>query len=423
MRPVKTTPMQFRRILRALQHRNYRLFYAGQSISLIGTWMQRIAMSWLVYRLTGSTFLLGVVGFASQIPTFLLAPFTGVLVDRYNRHRILIITQTLAMIQALILALLILTEAISIAHIIFLSICLGLVNAFDMPGRQSFLVDMVEKREDLGNAVALNSSMVNAARLLGPSIAGMLIAAVGEGMCFLLNSISYVAVIAALYAMKITPRLTIPKRTNMLMELREGFAYAFDSIPIRSVLMLLGLVSLMGMPYSALMPVFAERILGGGPHTLGFLMGASGLGALSGAMYLAARQSVLGLEKVITLAAMLFGAGLIAFALSRVLWLSLSLMVLTGFGMMVQMASSNTVLQTRVDDDKRGRVMSLYTMAFMGTVPFGSLFAGSVASRIGAPNTLMIGGIVCILGAGLFSRQLASFRKVEDERAADVLGK
>jgi MFS family permease len=423
MQPVKITPMQFKRILRALQHRNYRLFYAGQSISLIGTWMQRIAMSWLVYRLTGSTFLLGVVGFASQIPTFLLAPFTGVLIDRYNRHRILIITQTLAMIQALALALLILTKMISIPHIILLSVFIGLVNAFDMPARQSFLVDMVEEKEDLGNAIALNSSMVNAARLLGPSIAGMLIAAVGEGMCFLLNSVSYVAVIIALYAMKITPRPTIPKRTNMLMELREGFAYAFDSIPIRSVLMLLGLISLMGMPYSALMPVFAENILRGGPHTLGFLMGASGLGALSGAIFLAARQSVLGLEKVIILAATLFGAGLMAFALSRVLWLSLALMVLTGFGMMVQMAASNTVLQTRVDDDKRGRVMSLYTMAFMGTVPFGSLFAGSVASRIGAPNTLMIGGMVCILGACLFFRQLSSFSKIEGEGGAEVLGK
>jgi len=327
------------------------------------------------------------------------------------------------MIQALILALLILTKVIAIPHIIFLSVFLGIVNAFDMPGRQSFLVDMVEEKEDLGNAIALNSSMVNAARLLGPSIAGMLIAAVGEGMCFLLNSISYVAVIAALYAMKITPRPTIARHTNMLMELREGFAYAFDSIPIRSVLMLLGLVSLMGMPYSALMPVFAENILRGGPHTLGFLMGASGLGALSGAIFLAARQSVRGLEKVITLAATLFGAGLMAFALSRVLWLSLALMVLTGFGMMVLMAASNTILQTRVDDDKRGRVMSLYTMAFMGTVPFGSLFAGSVASRIGAPNTLMIGGIACILGACLFSRQLASFRKIEGEGAAEVLGK
>ena len=241
-------------------------------------------------------------------------------------------------------------------------------------------------------------------------------------MCFLLNAISYIAVIAALYAMKITPRSTIPKRTNMLTELREGFAYAFDSIPIRSVLMLLGLVSLMGMPYSALMPVFAESVLRGGPHTLGFLMGASGLGALSGAIYLAARQNALGLEKVIPLAATLFGAGLIAFALSRVLWLSLLLMVLTGFGMMVQMASSNTVLQTWVDDDKRGRVMSLYTMAFMGTVPFGSLFAGSVASRIGAPNTLMIGGLACMLGAGFFSRHLASLRKIADKRAADVLG-
>ena len=316
-------------------------------------------MGWSVYRLTGSVFLLGVVGFAGKIPTFLLAPFTGVFVDRYSRHKVLIFTQILAMIQALILAIAVLTGIISVTQIALLSIFLGVINAFDMPCRQSFLIDIVEEREDLSNAIALNSSMVNAARLLGPSIAGMLIAAVGEGMCFPLNAASYVAVIAALWAMNIVPRRTVLKHAKILTELREGFAYAFTSSPIRSVLLLLALVSLMGMPYTALMPVFARNILQGGPHTLGFLMGASGVGALIGAIYPAARQRVAGLQKIIALAAAVFGAGLSAFSRSRVLWVSLVLMVFAGFGMMVHMAASNTVLQMTVDDDKRGRVMSL----------------------------------------------------------------
>ncbi len=407
--------MQLTLIVRALKHKNYRLYYTGQGISLIGTWMQRIALSWLVYRLTGSAFLLGVVGFAGQIPTFFLAPFTGVLVDRYNRHTLLMITQILAMLQSLILAIAVLTDVISIKQIILLSIFIGVVNAFDMPGRQSFLIDIVEKREDLSNAIALNSSMVNAARLLGPSIAGVLISLVGEGMCFLLNAVSYLAVIAALWAMHLTPKRTVPKHAKILTELKEGFAYGFTSVPIRAVLLLLALVSLMGIPYTALMPIFARNILQGGPHTLGFLMGASGVGALIGALYLAARQRTAGLERIIALAAAVFGAGLIAFSLSRVFWVSLFLMVFTGFGMMVQMAASNTVLQMTVDDDKRGRVMSLYTMAFMGTVPLGSLFGGILASKIGAPNTLILGGIACILGSLLFSRQFPAFQKAEGD--------
>jgi MFS family permease len=407
--------VQLTLIVRALKHKNYRLYYTGQGISLIGTWMQRIALSWLVYRLTGSAFLLGVVGFAGQIPTFFLAPFTGVLVDRYNRHTLLMITQILAMLQSLILAIAVLTDVISIKQIILLSIFIGVVNAFDMPGRQSFLIDIVEKREDLSNAIALNSSMVNAARLLGPSIAGVLISLVGEGMCFLLNAVSYVAVIAALWAMHLTPKPAVPKHAKILTELKEGFAYGFTSVPIRAVLLLLALVSLMGIPYTALMPIFARNILQGGPHTLGFLMGASGVGALIGALYLAARQRTAGLERIIALAAAVFGAGLIAFSLSRVFWVSLLLMVFTGFGMMVQMAASNTVLQMTVDDDKRGRVMSLYTMAFMGTVPLGSLFGGILASKIGAPNTLILGGIACILGSLLFSRQFPAFQKAEGE--------
>src|SRR4051812_37574457 len=285
-------------MLRALGHRNYKLFFSGQSVSLIGTWMTRIATSWLVYRLTGSALLLGVVGFAGQIPSFLLAPFAGVLVDRWNRHRLLVATQVLALLQSLALAILALVGIVQIWHVIALSIFQGLINAFDMPARQAFVVEMVEKREDLANAIALNSSMVNAARLLGPSIGGVIIAAVGEGWCFMLDAISYLAVIASLLAMKITPRMTQQiKGARMLQQLYEGWKYASGFAPIRKVLLLLALVSLVGMPYTVLMPVFANKLLEGGPNTLGQLMAASGVGALAGAMLLAARKSVLGLGK------------------------------------------------------------------------------------------------------------------------------
>jgi MFS family permease len=399
-------------MLRALSHRNYKLFFSGQSISLIGTWMTRIATSWLVYRLTGSALLLGVVGFAGQIPSFLLAPFAGVLVDRWNRHRLLIATQVLALLQSLALAILALTGVVQIWHVILLSVLQGLINAFDMPARQAFVVEMVERREDLANAIALNSSMVNAARLLGPSIGGVIIAAVGEGWCFMLDAISYLAVIASLLAMKITPRMTKQiKEAKMLQQLREGWKYTSGFAPIRKVLLLLALVSLVGMPYTVLMPVFANEILHGGPNTLGLLMAASGVGALIGALLLAARKSVLGLGKFIPLMAGAFGAGLIAFSFSRSLWLSLLLMIVTGLGFMVQMAASNTVLQTIVEEDKRGRVMSFYTMAFMGTAPFGSLLAGSVADRIGAPHTLLIGGLGCIIGALWFATSLPALRQ------------
>jgi MFS family permease len=399
-------------IFRALSHRNYQLFFAGQSISLVGTWMTRIATSWLVYRLTGSALLLGVVGFAGQIPSFVLAPFAGVLVDRWNRHHLLVVTQILALLQSLALALLTLTGVIRISHVIVLSVVQGLINAFDMPGRQAFVVEMVDRREDLANAIALNSSMVNAARLIGPSIGGILIAAVGEGWCFMADAISYLAVIASLLAMTISARMIrATKDANMLAQLREGWNYAARFAPIRNVLILLALVSLVGMPYTVLMPVFANDILHGGPSMLGWLMAASGIGALTGALILAARKSVLGLGKYIPLTAAGFGAGLIAFSFTRVTWLALLLMVATGFGFMIQMAASNTVLQTIVEEDKRGRVMSFYTMAFMGTAPFGSLLAGSVASRIGAPHTLFFGGIGCVLGALWFATTLPSLRR------------
>jgi len=400
-----------RNIARSLRYWNYRLFFYGQSISLIGTWIQRITVPWLVYRLTGSVFLLGLVGFAGQIPTFLMSPFAGVLIDRWNRHKILVVTQILALIQAMVLALLFYEKTISVWHIAILSIFLGIINAFDMPARQSFVVDMIEKKEDLGNAIALNSSMVNSARLIGPSIAGVLISLTGEGMCFLINAISYLFVIAFLLMMKISPRKIAIQDTNVFQKFKEGFRYTFGSIPIRYIILLLALVSLMGMPYTVLMPVFAKTILHGGSHTFGFMMGATGIGALMGAVYMASRKNAAGLEKFIPWFAAIFGLGLILFSLSTNFILSLFLLFITGFGMLMQMTSSNTILQTIVDDDKRGRVMSFYTMAFMGTAPFGSLLAGALASKVGAPNTLLIGGVCCILGAIVFMRKLPKIKK------------
>jgi MFS family permease len=395
---------------RALSQRNYRLFFFGQGISLIGTWMQNIALSWLVYRMTNSVFLLGIVGFASQIPTFFLAPFTGVLADRWNRHRMIVVTQSLAMMQAFILATLTLSGIIGVWHIIALALLLGTINAFDTPIRQAFVVEMVERHDILGNAIALNSFLFNGARLVGPSIAGILIGLVGEGMCFLINALSFLLVIFALLAMRIKPRETHTTHRHILHELKEGYEYATGFAPIRSILMLIALVSLIGTPYTTLMPVFAKDIFHGGPYTLGFLMAASGSGALLGAIYLASRKSVLGLGRMITVAASLFGAGLIAFSLSRIFWLSVPFLLVIGFGMISQMASSNTVLQTIVEDDKRGRIMSFYAMAFTGTMPFGSFLSGSLASRIGAPNTLLIGGLACILGSIMFGRQLPKLR-------------
>ena len=396
--------------VRALRHRNYMLFFSGQTVSLIGTWMTRIATAWLVYRLTHSAFLLGLVGFAGQIPVFLLGPFAGVWVDRWNRHRVLVVTQTLSMLQSFGLAVLALSHRITVTDILLLSLFQGAINAFDMPARQAFVIQMVENREDLANAIALNSSMVNASRLIGPSIAGAVIAVAGEGYCFLIDGFSYLAVIASLLAMVIRRKQEIKPRQRVFQEFKEGWHYVASFVPIRSILLLLGLVSLVGMPYTVLMPLFAGRVLHGGAHTLGFLMGASGFGALISAGWLAARKSVLGLGRVIPAMACVFGGALIAFSFSHLLWLSLLLMVVTGFGMMQQMAASNTVLQTIVDEDKRGRVMSFYSMAFQGMAPFGSLFAGIIASRIGAPYTLAIGGLCCIAGGLWFIGKLSRIR-------------
>ncbi|MEJ2724169.1 MAG: MFS transporter [Deltaproteobacteria bacterium] len=399
-------------MLRALHHRNYRLFFGGQGISLIGTWLTRVATSWLVYRLTNSAAVLGILGFAGQIPAFLLAPFAGVLVDRWDRHRLLVVTQTLSMVQSFALAVLALTRLIEVWQIIALSIFQGFINAFDMPGRQAFVVEMVENREDLANAIALNSSMFNGARLVGPSVAGVLIASVGEGMCFLLDGFSYLAVIGSLLAMHTKRREIISKGGTMLRGLADGFHFAFGFAPVRAVLLLIALTGLMGIPYVVLMPIFASQVLQGNSHTFGFLMAAAGVGALAGALFLASRKSVRGLGRIIPSMAAAFGVGLILFSLSRTLWLSLALLFVVGLGMMVETASSNTILQTIVDDDKRGRVMSFYTTAFLGMTPFGSLLAGQMASRIGAPLTIMVDGIFILMGAVLFARKLPHIRKM-----------
>lgn len=399
-------------MLRAFRYRNYRLFFGGQLVSLVGTWMSTTASSWLVFRLTGSAAMLGLVGFAGQFPTFLLSPLAGVYADRWNRHRILVVTQTLSMIQSFAMAVLILSHRVTIPAIVVLSAFQGLVNALDMPTRQAFVVSMIENREDLGNAIALNSSMFNAARLIGPSVAGFIIAVSNEGWCFFVDGVSYLAVIGVLLAMKFSiQQKVVDESRSALGQFREGLRYAFHSTPIRSLILLLALMSLVGVPYAVLVPIFAGKILHGGPSTLGFLMTASGAGALIGALWLAARKSVIGLGRVIPMMAALFGLGLMAFSMSRAFGLSLALMMVTGFGFMVQMASSNTILQTIVDDDMRGRVMSLYVMAFLGTAPFGSLFAGAVADRVGAPRTIFIGGFLCLGGALWFVRQLPGIRQ------------
>jgi len=396
---------------RALRHRNFRLFFGGQTISLVGTWMTRIATAWLVYRLTKSALLLGTVSFAGQIPTFLFAPFAGVVVDRVNRRQVLLWTQTLAMVQSLALAWLTLSHRITIGEILTLSAFQGLINSFDMPGRQAFMVQMVEDRADLSNAIAINSSMVNVARLVGPSLAGLVIAASSEGWCFLIDGVSYIAVIISLLLMRVHVVAARRMAAGMIEQLREGWSYVSSFTPVRTILLLFALVSLMGMPYMVLMPVFAGKVLGGGPHTLGFLMGAAGAGALISALSLVLRRSVRGLTKMIPISAMVFGASLVAFGFSRWVWLSLILMLFTGFGMLQGLTASNTIIQTLVPEDKRGRVMSYYTAAFVGMAPFGSLFAGSMANWIGAPRTVTVTGSCCILGGLWFWSRMKAIRK------------
>ena len=400
------------RLTRALASRNFRLFFGGQSISLVGTWITRIATSWLVYRLTGSVLLLGVVGFCGQIPTLLLAPFAGVLVDRWDRHRILVVTQALSLVQSAALAVLTLAGVITVPHVLLLQVAQGVINAFDTPARQAFVSEMVEDRADLPNAIALNSSMVNASRIIGPSVGGVVIAAVGEGWCFALDAVSYVAVLASLRAMRLAPRARQQRETHMREELAAGFRYVTRFVPVRSALLLLSLVSVMGMPYTVLMPAISTNVLHGGPHTLGFLMTASGVGALVGALYLASRRSVLGLGRAMAVSASTFGAGLVAFSLSRSLWLSLMLLPVVGAGMMITMAAANTVIQTVVREELRGRVMAFYTMAFLGTAPIGSLIAGVAADRIGPQRTILLGGLSCIMAGVWFALSLPRLREL-----------
>jgi MFS family permease len=399
-------------IIRALRHRNYRLFFGGQTVSLVGTWITRVATSWLVYRLTKSELLLGVVAFAGQIPLLLLAPFGGVLGDRWNRRRILVVTQVLSALQSLALALLAFSGRITVAEVIALQVVQGIINAFDTPARQAFVVEMVDSADDLPNAIALNSSMFNASRIIGPTIAGILIAAVGESWCFMLDAISYVAVIISLLAMRFVTRERAARESHMIDELRAGLRYVIGFTPVRALLMQVTIVSVMGMPYAVLMPVIVAQVLRGGPHTYGILMTASGGGALLGTAYLAARRSVVGLGKVIVAATIGLSAGLIAFSFSRTLIVSIAALPLVGAGMMLQSAAANTILQTVVDEKLRGRVMAFYTMAVLGTQPLGSLLAGALADRIGAPHTIFIGAVACLLGGLWFAirrKRLAEF--------------
>ena len=396
--------------LRALRHPNYQLFFGGQLISLIGTWMQMVAQSWLVYRLTGSAVMLGFVGFSSQIPVFLLAPVGGSAADRYNRRRILITTQTTAMLLAFLLAALTLTGLVHVWHVFALASLLGIVNAFDIPTRQAFVVDMVGK-DDLINAIALNSSMINGARIVGPAVAGTLVATIGEGWCFFANGVSYLAVIAGLLLMSIAIHVRVPLPGSALASIIEGFRYIKRTRPIRALLLLLGLVSLTGMPYAVLMPIFADQILHRGARGLGLLMGATGFGALAGALTLAVKKGIRGLGRWVALAALGFGVSLVLFSLSRSFWLSAVLLLPVGFCMIIEMASSNTLIQSLVSDELRGRVMAVYSMMFMGMAPFGSLLAGALASHLGAPATVALGGVACIVGAAIFGFHLPALRQ------------
>lgn len=410
--PPSVPPSDTRRLpvtLRALRHRNFQLFFSGQLISLIGTWMQNIAQSWLVYRLTGSSLLLGAVGFAGQIPVFLIAPFGGATADRHNRQRVVIGTQVSSMLLAFVLAALTLTGKVQVWHVFVLAALLGVVNSFDIPARQSFLVDMVGK-DDLMNAIALNSSMFNGARIVGPAIAGVLVASIGEGWCFFANGVSYIAVIIGLLLMRVGAPRKLAGEGSHLRHIIEGFRFVRRTAPIRTLLLLLGLVSLVAMPYTVLMPVFADRILHGGARGLGILMGATGVGALLGALTLASRSGLSGLGKWIAVSCGGFGVFLVLFAFSRYFWLSTALLVPVGFCMMLDMSSSNTLIQAMVPDELRGRVMAVYSMMFMGMAPFGALIAGALADRIGAPITVSLGAIACVGGAILFGMRLPNLR-------------
>jgi MFS family permease len=405
-----SSPTGVRRLFRALYARNYRLYFGGQSLSVTGSWMQRMALSWWVYRGTHATLMLGGVGCAGQLPALLLAPVAGALVDRWGRHRLLIVTQTLAMLQAFVLAWLVLAGLATLWPLLLVSALLGVINAVDMPARQALLVDLVDQPEDLGNALALNAAMTNGARLVGPSLAGLVIVHGGEGLCFLLNGLSYLAILPALGAMRLPPRHPAPPRAPVLTEARDGVRYAWGLAPLRAILLLVSAVNLLGMPYQVLLPVFATDILQGNAHTLGRLAAAAGVGAILGALALMVRDSVRGLGHLLVLATSLFSLGLIGLSFARTEGMALLALVGASGGMMMLTTASNTLLQTMVEEDKRGRIMSLYTLAFVGMAPIGSLVAGSVAGQIGAPQTVRIGGVCCLLGAVVFARHLPTLR-------------
>lgn len=402
--------MDLKWMTRALRSRNYKLFFCGQIVSLVGNWMTSVALSWLVYKLTGSTLLLGTVAFVSQIPALLLGPFAGVWIDRLNRLRVLKWTQTAAMLQSFALALLTLSHRITVRDILILGAIQGAINALDMPARQAFVVQMVEDKADLPNAIALNSSMVNAARLVGPALAGAIIAVSGEGWCFLLDGFSYLAVLASMFFMRVAPQPAPKNLMAPLAAFKDGWAYVSHFAPVRAILLLMASVTLLSLPYAVLMPAVATKVLHGDSHALGYLMGASGVGALCGALFLASRKSVLGLGRIIPLATCTLGIGLIAFSLSSHLWLSIALMPLAGFGFMVQMASCNTLMQTLVPDEKRGRAMSFFAMSFQGTMPFGSLFAGALSNQFGPMPTIFISGVCALFVAAAFFFHLPSLR-------------
>jgi MFS family permease len=407
--PVVLPVRGWRVTLRALRHRNFRLFFGGQMISLIGTWMQSIALDWLVYRLTGSSLLLGLVAFMNQIPVLLLAPLAGLVADRFNRHRTVIATQALSMVLALILAVLTLTGWIRVWEILVLATLMGVIIAFDVPARQAFLMDMVG-REDLFNAIALNSSLYNSARIIGPAFAGILVAWIGEGWCFFANGVSYLGVLGGLGMMRLAQGAVAVPDTSILEHMIEGLRFARRTKPVRSLLLMVGMVSLVAMPYTVLMPIFADRVLHGGARGLGLLMGATGVGALLGSLMLASKRNVQGLGRWVWAAAVMFGISLVLFSVSRRFWLSFLLLVPAGFGMMVQMGATNTLLQVMAPDRLRGRVMAFYSMMFIGMAPIGALLGGAVAATIGAPWTVAIGGIACLAGGALFAWRLPSIR-------------
>jgi len=394
-------------IFRALKYRNYRSFFVGQAISVIGTWMQQTAMSWLVYRITNSPWLLGTTAFFGQIPNLILAPFAGVFVDRFNKHKIVILTQTLALIQALILSILTLSGVIQVWHIILMNIFLGVVNSVDAPARQSFVVEMVDRKEDLANAIALNSFIFNSARLIGPTISGFVVALLGEGICFLINAISYLAVIIALLFMRLKPKKSIPTQNNILQNLKEGFVYSFKFLVVRYTLIYLSICSMVASFYQVLMPVFAGKVFHGGPQTLGFLMGALGIGTLIGALYVAGRKSILGIERNIAYSLVFMGLGLILFSISKTFILSFLLLILIGFTYIINVVSSNTLVQTVIDDEIRGRVMSFYVMFFMGAMPIGSFLGGALGNIIGPSYTVLLGGIICLLSFSFYYSRLS----------------